>query len=103
MTGFQMNTMGKKSTSILAVLALAASIAVSPVETRVAEAGVLGGALGGALFGGLIGGRGGMIGGAIVGGVVGGIAKNERRRRDRAYYYRGRMDARSRGRHRRRR
>jgi hypothetical protein len=92
----QMNSITKKGVSIVAVLAIAASIVVSPVENREAEAGVLGGALGGALLGGLIGGRGGLIGGAIVGGIVGGVAKNARRHRDRRYYYRGRMDSRRR-------
>jgi hypothetical protein len=91
-----MSTVGKKGISIVAVLALGASIAIAPVEAPKAEAGILGGAIGGALLGGLIGGRGGLIGGAIIGGVVGGVAQNARRHRDRRYYYRGRMDSRRR-------
>ena len=101
MRQFQLGMTRNKAISIVTVLALAVSIAISPVDHREAEAGVLGGALGGALLGGLIGGRGGLIGGAIIGGVVGGVAQDHRRRRDRAYYHRGRMDARHRGRHRR--
>jgi hypothetical protein len=91
-----MSTIGKKSISIVAVLALAASIAIAPVEHREAKADVLGGAIGGALLGGLIGGRGGLIGGAIIGGIVGGVAKNARRKRSRNNYYRGRMNNRRR-------
>jgi hypothetical protein len=91
----QMNSITKKGVSIVAVLAIAASIVVSPVENREAEAGVLGGAIGGALLGGLIGGRGGLIGGAIVGGIVGGVAQDARRR-NRNKHYRGRMDNRRR-------
>ena len=101
MRELQLGMTRKKTISLFTVLALAATISISPVQHRVAEAGVLGGAIGGALLGGLVGGRGGLIGGAIIGGVVGGVAKHHRQRRDRAYYHRGRMDSRYRGRRRR--
>ena len=53
MREFQLGMTRKKTISLFTVLALAATISISPVQHRVAEAGVLGGAIGGALLGGL--------------------------------------------------
>ena len=72
-------------------LATALALLLMPMQATPAEAGPFRGALGGALIGGIFG---VPILGAVVGGMRG-AARDRRRSRNR-YYYRGRMNRRSR-------